>query len=546
MQSRSNSNKRRLGIPVYAYLIFIFFIALSATSSGQFTDATQVEIPMTGSAQIDADNTGCDIFESGANSYELWSNGTRLAHWSKNGKADSNLLTAEIRIDAKRIGELRLSGLTSPRAEARLNAEARLISSHAGLERDLNGLVNELIDTRDQLLALFGLTRSTGSSFDIEQALDNFAEEGTRLLKAEGAFLLLKMNDGTTHLHHYPNQFLDRDKIDFLVDKLEGEGSQYMCFNDGESELAEPVRNLLMVPIPVRDTTQAGLGIINKAGNQYLTPDIKLAKAIADYAGAHIENLLLLQMSVEQTKLMAEMELAKEVQNRFLPKITPTVKNLDVWAASRPASHVGGDFYNFSWDSNDALGFFIGDVSGKGLPAALLVSMTQAALNSELNLLEGDSPHRILDSSNRKLYEDFSKVGMFATVFIGRYELHSHQLCFGNAGHSPVIYSPSGEESFLLKADSMPLGIMSTRDSQDQCLVLRKGDVVVIGTDGLVDAQNKDKIRYGYDRFRKNVESIAHKTSKEIGEGLFALVDEFSAGKYQGDDQTLVVLKRVK
>ena len=180
------------------------------------------------------------------------------------------------------------------------------------------------------------------------------------------------------------------------------------------------------------------------------------------------------------------------------------------------------------------------------MSAALLVAMTQAALKTEMKSFDGYSPSKILESANQKLYEDFNKVGMFATVFIARYDTNNHQLCFGNAGHSPVVYTPSGGESFLLKADSMPIGIMSTRDSHDQCLVFKKGDVVVIGTDGLVDAQNEDKVRYGYDRFRTAVESLAHKTPRELGGGLIAAIDEFSAGKYQGDDQTLVVLKRAE
>jgi sigma-B regulation protein RsbU (phosphoserine phosphatase) len=484
--------------------------------------------------------------ESGADSYEVWTNNTRVAHWSKNGFRKTNTLSAEIRVDSTPIGELRLSGLISPTAKSRLNAEANLISNHACLGRDLNDLTKELLNTRDQLLAVFNLTKANRNNHDLDQAIDDLAFEATRLLKAVGAFFYLVMQDGTTHIHQFPVQLLEGDEIDLLLTRFEKVGDQYLCINDGEIELFYPVRNLLLMPIPIRGTTQAVFGIINKEGSQYLTSDIKLSRAIADYAGSHIENLLLLQMSVEHAKLHAEMELAQEIQNRFLPTNTPKISDLDVWAASRPASQVGGDFYDFFSDSNGAFTFFIGDVSGKGMPAALLVSMTQAALKSEFNLKNGYSPHSILDSSNQKLYEDFNRVGMFATVFIGRYDADTHQLCFGNAGHSPVVYIPAEEEGYLLKADSMPIGIMSTRDSEDQCLDVRIGDVVLIGTDGLVDAQNPDKMRYGYDRFQKIVESLAKKTSREIGEGLISDVDEFTAGGFQGDDQTLVVLKRIK
>ena len=484
--------------------------------------------------------------ESGANSYEVWVDGTRIARWSNNGSTETHLLTAEIKVNSTKIGEFRLSGLKSPAAEARLNAEAKLIADYAILERDLDGLASELINTRDQLLAVYNLSRANRDNLDLGQTLDSLVFEAASLLKAEGAFLFIKMRDGTEHLHEYPIPMLDGSQRDKLLSRFGENNMQYLCLNNDESDLPDHMRNILLVPIPVRDATQSVLGVINKTGGQYLTPDIKLATTIADFAGSYIEKLLLFQISVEQARLLAEMERAQEVQIRLSPTNNLTIPDLDVWAASRPASHVGGDFYDFNSDLDDSFTFFIGDVSGKGIPAALLVAMTRASLQTEMKSFNEYSPSKILAYSNQKLYEDFNKVGMFATVFIAQYDSQSHQLCFGNAGHSPVVYSPSGGDSYLLKADSMPLGIMSTRDSQDQCLIFRKGDVVVIGTDGLVDAQNEDKMRYGYDRFRTVVESLAHKTPREVGEGLIAAVDEFSAGNYQGDDQTLVVLKRVE
>jgi sigma-B regulation protein RsbU (phosphoserine phosphatase) len=305
-----------------------------------------------------------------------------------------------------------------------------------------------------------------------------------------------------------------------------------------------PYRSLLLVPMQVRQAKTAVLGVMNKLGDDFMSPDVKMAKAIADYAGAQIENVLLFQASVEQTRLQTEMELAQQVQLHLLPRKPPNVAGLDLWAATKPASQVGGDFYDFIVTSDQPFAFAVGDISGKGMPAALLMAMTRTVLRTKLNAVPMPTPEEIIGWSNAELYDDFTEVSMFATVCLGQYYPETQTLVYGNAGHSPVIYCPANGPTRLLEADGTAMGILPVSFSQNQTIQLHPGDVFILGTDGLNEAHNEQGEMFGYDRLLKLISSSAHKSAEEIAHGIYTAVREFGTGELQ-DDQTLLILKCV-
>ena len=239
----------------------------------------------------------------------------------------------------------------------------------------------------------------------------------------------------------------------------------------------------------------------------------------------------------------AEMDLARRIQIQLLPERMPKVTGLDSWASSRPASRVGGDFYTAVEQSNEAFTFAVGDISGKGLPAAILMAMTRTILRSNTTTVNPVKPAGIIDISNRELYDDFSEVSMFATVFVGQYQPISRSLSYANAGHSPVVYLPAGGKAQLLLADSTPMGIEAKNEAVDKELVIQGGDVLVVASDGLNEARNGQNEMFGYNRLLRLIEDLADKPARQISADLFRAVDEFSAGRSQDDDQTVVVLK---
>lgn len=242
-------------------------------------------------------------------------------------------------------------------------------------------------------------------------------------------------------------------------------------------------------------------------------------------------------------KLRVEIELARRVQLSLLPKELPQRPGLEVWAATRSAFDIGGDFYDFMDQPDRPLTLVVGDVSGKGMSAALFMAVTRRVLRTQANFRSAPSPETIVRYANSELYADFTSSVMFATVFVGQYHIAQQSLVYANAGHSPVIYCPAGGKAHVLAAQSTALGIVPHIDATDMSLSFRPGDVLVIGTDGLNEARNGEDRMFGYYGLKSTVEATAHLPAHAIVAALFEAVDRHSSGDSAQDDQTLVVLK---
>ncbi len=482
-----------------------------------------------------------DWLASGATSFAIWSNEDVIQAWPPSAADPASYLKESIWINGQMVGELRVTDVDTPAAQERLKAEAELIQYLARMEFELNNIAEELIDTRDQLLALYGLTQATRNFLEPNQLLEVLADETARLAKVEAAMFFVHLDDRSPLIEFHPESMLNDEQLQQFLSEIKTTDQEFM-WQDGATD--GKVRNLLFVPIHLRGAETAVLGLFNKlGGGDFTSPDLKLAHAIAEHAGAQIENVIMYQANLEQARLQTEMELAQRVQLQLLPQSPPQVAGLDLWAASKPASRVGGDFYDFVAHRGQPFSFAVGDISGKGMPAALLMAMTRMMIRSKLNVDPTPTPEAVMDSANEELYADFTDVSMFATVFIGQYHAQKRELMYANAGHSPVIYYPAGGEAHLLEADGTPMGILPVSLSANQRLVFKPGDVLVVGTDGLNEARDQSENMFGYDRLMRLVESLADKSAEEIAQGLYAAVSKFEQGTLQDDDQTLVVLK---
>jgi sigma-B regulation protein RsbU (phosphoserine phosphatase) len=428
---------------------------------------------------------------------------------------------------------------------ARLQNDAALISALVQSKMNVQLITSELIDTQDQLLAMYDLTQGMREYLDLNKVLEQLAGETARLVNVEATFVMIQRVDGSWLIKQYPKPILGLDSLDYMLDFIKETGQEFMISGADSSEQSSAVRNLLLIPIELRESTQAALGLVNKLSGDFLSPVIKLARAIAEYAGARIENAILYQENLNQTKLQTEMELAKQVQLNLLPQRLPSVPGIDFWAGSRPASMVGGDFYDFLSQEKRPFIFTVGDISGKGLPAALLMAMTRTAIRAKVHDSLEATPEIVVGRANTELYDDFTDVNMFATVFIGQYDPSNREILYANAGHSPVIYCPIGGRARLLEADGTAVGILPESFAENQRLDFSPGDVLIIATDGLCEAHNGQDEMYGYDRMLHLTESLSSESAQTIADNFYRSVNEFSIGKPQDDDQTIMVLKGV-
>jgi sigma-B regulation protein RsbU (phosphoserine phosphatase) len=482
---------------------------------------------------------------SGAASFSVYNRDALLAQWPAGAPALAPSLSVPIYYDNQILGDLRVSGATSLAAHARLTSDANLVAQLVRLEDDLQVMTAELVDSQDRLLAVYQLTRSLRNYSTVEETFQSLLFESLRLLKVNSGFVVFPGKDGALTIEQFPAQAQPEEAVCGVLRRSQQAEREIMLSKPAELVgFSENVQNLCFVPIRIRGSISSGIGLINKPGG-FAMPDVKLARALVEQSSVHIEQVLLHQETAAQRRLQVDLDLARRVQMRLLPQQLPEIAGLDIYARSKPAFQISGDFYDFIWQPPRSLIFSVGDVSGKALSAALLMTMTRTAIHSKASYMPNPTPELVMRNSHEDLFGDFVQVGMFATVFIGQYQPRTRTLMYANAGHSPVLFCPQGDRARLLTADSPPIGVLNTSLCKNHTLPFGPGDVLVIATDGLNEAINPNDEMFGYDRLLELVSEGANLSARALAETLFSAVEEFGMGRPQDDDQTLIVIKGV-
>lgn len=255
-----------------------------------------------------------------------------------------------------------------------------------------------------------------------------------------------------------------------------------------------------------------------------------------------IERLLATQL----THLSHNLAKAREVQRGFMPHTPPMVSGLEVLTELRPASEVGGDFYDFIVNSRGELVFSVGDVSSKGVSAALLTPVICKLMRVGLRFLENVTPQSLLAYIHDDLYAELSNAVMFTTMFIGHYYPATRTVVYANAGHAPVIYRPANGRAELLLADGAPVGLLDHNSWRNSKLTLNPGDLLLVGTDGIVEAKGSQGAIFGYERLLELVDHLADQPVRVLADELFTILQRFAPNRQHDDDQTLVLFKGVQ
>ena len=228
----------------------------------------------------------------------------------------------------------------------------------------------------------------------------------------------------------------------------------------------------------------------------------------------------------------------RDIQMSMVPSVFPEIDGLDMYASMTPAREVGGDLYNFLRKGNK-LYFCIGDVSGKGVPASLFMTL---ATRGFLTLAStGRKPAEIATRMNAELSNN-NEMGMFVTMFICMYDLKQGRLEYCNAGHNPpIIGNAEGQYTFLdVKNANAPTGLWPELEYVGEEMDLPGGSMMLLYTDGLNEAENRQQEQYGEDRIIQLITSLSASSCRDIVEALKADTDRFRDGAEQNDDLTLL------
>lgn len=259
---------------------------------------------------------------------------------------------------------------------------------------------------------------------------------------------------------------------------------------------------------------------------------------MTDSLADHVERLQLTTAAKE--RLEKEMEIAAQVQQAMLPGEMPAWSGLEVFACSHPARVVGGDFYDLLPAGEESLLFAVGDVSGKGLPAALLASHTQSIGRT----LAGETPADVLHRTNAVVLHAAEKRGMFVTLLCGSYDHRRRMATLASAGHLPAVLVRSGAQPCVLSdVGAFPLGLLPQLEATEQEIPLQAGDLLLLYTDGVTEAQNAAGEMFGLDRLTRCLADCSGRGAREVVECVREHVLNFEGGLEPSDDLTLLALR---
>jgi sigma-B regulation protein RsbU (phosphoserine phosphatase) len=320
--------------------------------------------------------------------------------------------------------------------------------------------------------------------------------------------------------------------------------------SDAEQTALQRLETQVLLPVTLNTRM---LGIISLGSKRselpYSKADLQLLGAVAGQAGLALENAHLTESIrrevAQRERLDRELEIARDVQQRLFPQKLPLVKGLDFCGYCRPAQGVGGDYYDFIHLATGSLGIAVGDVSGKGIAAALMMASLQASLRGQ-TIKPSDTLSEMIHHINGLVYEA-SSANRYATFFYAQYDPLSRKLRYVNAGHNPPMLrrkTAEGSYEFLrLEEGGTVIGLFPDFPYKEAEIELQAGDVLVAFTDGISEAMNHAEEEFDEPRLMDAIRNCPNGTAATISSYILDHVDAFTAGADQHDDMTIVVVR---
>jgi len=418
------------------------------------------------------------------------------------------------------------------------------------LRLDVGALSEELLTRYEEVTLLYDLSRDLGVVVDVETASQTALQRTLHVIPAQW---------GTVVLQNGPD-----DLVAAATAGTAGPEGPYVGLADSAARAAirlmaqvmvhsgsriekrgEPVpQPVLAVPLlSAAGTGAAGaLVLVGHGGeSRFSAGDGQLASAVARQLSLGLESARIVAELRAKEGLERELELAAGMQRSLLPSVAPRMSNASLAAACQPAAHVGGDYYDFVPGDDGIVHAIVADVTGHGVGPGLIMAMTRRVLRAELR-----GPRALpaaLASTNAAMWDDLVATAVFITLFAVRYDPTSRELGYVNCGHHPALLRHPDGSVEELNSDGMPLGLLPDPPYQEGRRVLEPGALVVLFSDGIVEARAPDATMYGTPRLQELVARAGDRSAQELVTCMLDDLKSFRAGTAQDDDVTLVVLR---
>jgi len=377
---------------------------------------------------------------------------------------------------------------------------------------------------------------------------------------AAGIFVL---NEAIEHPdYHFPGQKIGGiakrgyEEHPVESDKMlsEGKGIIGYVINSRESLIIDDIRKdnryiegrkktLSEVAVPIIKNNKAigALDVESDRLSAFNHHHLEILQFFADASAISLEKAILHHQILEKKKLEEQMQIAKDVQTNLLPSQQPKVKGYDIAGICIPTYEIGGDYYDYIPLDDQNLAIVIADVSGDGIPSALIMSAFRALLYSQIN--PDKNPSEIMSVLNQQI-PFVSRKRDFISVFYAILNFKEHTCTYTNCGHNPPMLLRSNGKIELLEQGSAALNILNDAKFNSDSVILGPGDQIIFYTDGVTEVFNADNVEYGFERLRKIILDSNDQSASEIITNIVNSTKTFSSTKLFRDDFTIIVLKR--
>ncbi len=300
------------------------------------------------------------------------------------------------------------------------------------------------------------------------------------------------------------------------------------------------VTSFIAVPLKSKDDVFGVLTVVDDS-KAFLENDVSLLETLGEQAAVTIAQFQMYQEILEKKQAEKEIGVAAEIQSALIPHTFPTSARYDVYGLSIAAKGVGGDYYDYLDFGSDKIVLTMFDVSGKGVPAALIMVMIRSILRTIASL--NDDTKDVMSKLNNTIAGEIVE-DRYATGFYLLFDAEKGIMSYTNAGHCPLIlYRAQTDEFEFLDSEGMPIGIMSGVEYGQNYTIMEKGDIAILYTDGITEAMNIKHEEFGYDRLKEVIRQNKRETARDICNKIIEAIKLFAGNAPQHDDETVLVLK---
>jgi len=431
-----------------------------------------------------------------------------------------------------------------------------VVSQYLQSALEVEHAANELAERYEEINLLYTISEILGRTVSLEEAARTILTEISETVGARRASILVHdpTNDtlgvvaalGADASQTSPISVQDPCSVSARVFRTQHpllvEGDQMLCPAEA------PYRRGAMLSVPIMWTTPRGgepLGVVNLSDRRSTQPftagDQKLIAAIATQIGTAIQNARLVRASLTQERLLYEMELAHDLQMKLLPPGAIVAPDAIVAARVMPAESVGGDFYNLFRLGERRVGAMIGDVSGHGYQAALIMALTMSAsaIHAQTTADPGETLHALFST----VRDELATTEMFISAFYGVIDRTRGEMLYANTGHPHAFVVGADGNCERLAANTPPLGMATEHPVTSRRSWDPDQDLLVLFTDGLSDARSRTGQRLGEEALLETIRAHRDESPAEILARLIDVVEAHSGGTPRRDDQTVVLLR---